>query len=116
MDMWYLPESNLCTDSKTMLDFASLLVSKKQDPISKQCCQPTGWHALENKPNPNPNDKPQDYWLNVNKNELKLHEKCLTASFSSSEWYQNCDRLFIHDRGTPSKLATLVKQLKPSYF
>jgi len=104
MDMWYLPEMKQCTDSSQMLSLANRVTASKLEPIVKQCCQATGWHDIgknlvSNAPLVDPAMK-------------LLIEKCLSSQFTSEEWYKNCDRLFIQDRRTNSRLVDIEQRFR----
>lgn len=106
MDMWYLPETKQCTDSASMLEMANLMREKNpsrsdQDKVSftSACCTATGWHSIGT---PMPD----------NMSNKQLYDDCLTAKYTSAEWYQNCDNLFVHDNGGKKRVANIERSLR----
>jgi hypothetical protein len=64
------------------------------------CCQATSWHRIGGPPEPD------------DLRDKALYEKCLKPEFTSEEWYQFCDKLFVHDTGGKARVEQLEKSLR----
>jgi len=89
-----------------MLTLANLAKSKNPSrsdgdkvTMTSACCTATGWHKSTV-------TTPDDT------RNMQLYEDCLTAKYTSSEWFQNCDRLFIHDNGGNKRVVDIERSLR----